>query len=83
MAVVASFSKVCVFSENDPSTPRQQYHWVFKSFHFGDRFQNRKNYLILIMTPGKHDKTSELSKHWSPDSTRNEVIMKTTYPVNQ
>ena len=29
-----------VFSENDPST-RQRYHYkiVFKSFHFGDRFQ--------------------------------------------
>ena len=35
------FSKVCVFSENDPST-RQGYHYnniVLKSFHFGDRFQ--------------------------------------------
>ena len=47
--------------------------------------RNRKNDLILIMTPEKQDKTLELSKHWSPDSTpaRNEVIMKTTYPVNQ
>ena len=46
---------------------------------------NRKNDLILIMTPKKQDKTSELSKHWSPDSTpaRNEVIMKPPYPVNQ
>ena len=37
------------------------------------------------MTPEKQDKTSELSKHWSPDSTlaRNVVIMKTTYSVNQ
>ena len=44
-----------------------------------------KNDLILIMTPEKQDKTLELSKHWSPDSTpaRNEVIMKTTYSVNQ
>ena len=35
------------------------------------------------MTPGKQDKTLELSKHWSVDSTpaRNEVIMKKTYPV--
>ena len=35
------------------------------------------------MTPEKQDKTLELIKHWSPDSTsaRNEVIMKTTYPV--
>ena len=36
--------------------------------------------------PGeKQDKSSKLSKHLSPDSTpsRNEVIMKTTYPVNQ
>ena len=47
--------------------------------------ENRKNDLILIMTPEKQDKTLELSKHWPPDSTpaRNEVIMKTTYPVNQ
>ena len=44
---------------------------------------NRKNDLILIMTPEKQDKTLELSKHWSADSTlaRNEVIMKTTSPV--
>ena len=35
------------------------------------------------MTLEKQDKTSELSKHWSADSTaaRNEVIMKTTYQV--
>ena len=47
--------------------------------------QNRieKNDLILIMTAEKQDKTLELSKHWSADSTpaRNEVIMKRTYPV--
>ena len=44
---------------------------------------NRENDLILIMTPEKQDKTSELSKHWSVDSTpaRNEVIIKWTYPV--
>ena len=49
----------------------------------GKVLQNRKNDLILIMTPEKQDKTLELSKHWSADSTlaRNEVIMKTTYPV--
>ena len=42
-----------------------------------------KNDLILIMTPEKQDKTLELSKPWSVDSTpaRNEVIMKMTYPV--
>ena len=35
------------------------------------------------MTPEKQDKTLELSKHWSADSTpaKDEVIMKTTYPV--
>ena len=35
------------------------------------------------MTPETQDKTLELSKHWSVDSTpaRNEVIMKRTYPV--
>ena len=44
---------------------------------------NRKNDLILIMTPEKQDKTLELSKHWSANSTlaSNEVIMKRTYPV--
>ena len=44
---------------------------------------NRKNDLILIMTPEKQDKTLELRKHWSVDLTlaRNEVIMKRTYPV--
>ena len=38
---------------------------------------NRKNDLILIMAPEKQDKTLELSKHWSVDSTpaRNEVII--------
>ena len=30
---------------------------------------NRKNDLILIMTPEKQDKTLELSKHMSADST--------------
>ena len=46
-------------------------------------YHNRKNDLILTMTPEKQDKTLELSKHWSADSTpaRNEVIMKRTYPV--
>ena len=45
---------------------------------------NRKDDLVLNLTPEKQDKTSELNKHWSPGSTpaRNEVIMKTTYPVN-
>ena len=38
MVVVASFSKVCVFSENDPSA-RHYKNIVFRSFHFGDRFQ--------------------------------------------
>ena len=35
--------------------------------------------------PSKTGQSSELSKHWSPHSTpaRKEVIMKTTYPVNQ
>ena len=33
-----SFSKVCVFSEFDPST-RHRYCCVFKSFHSGDRFR--------------------------------------------
>ena len=44
---------------------------------------NRENDLILIMTPEKRDKTLELSKYWSVDSTpaRNEVIMKRTYPL--
>ena len=35
------------------------------------------------MTPEKQDKTLELNKHLSVDSTpaKNEVIMKRTYPV--
>ena len=43
--------------------------------------KNRKNDLILIMTPEKQDKTLELSKHWSVDSTpaRNEVITNTKH----
>ena len=55
---------------------------ITKSRHGADSI-NSKNYLILIMTPEKQDKTLELSKHWSADSTpaRNEVIMNTTYPV--
>ena len=38
---------------------------------------------MLIMTMEKQDKTLELIKHWSADSTpaRNEEIMKTTYSV--
>ena len=46
---------------------------------------NGKDDLILNMTSGKQDKSSELIKHCSPDSSpaRNEVIMKTTNPVNQ
>ena len=52
-----------------------------RDFAFGNLI--KKNDLILIMTPEKQDKTLELSKHWSADSTpaRNEVIMKTKYPV--
>ena len=41
MVVVALFSKVYVFNENDPST-QQRYRYnniLYKSFHFGDRFQ--------------------------------------------
>ena len=47
------------------------------------KIEIEKNDLILIMTPEKKDKTLELSKHWSADSTpaRNEVIMKRTNPV--
>ena len=38
---------------------------------------------MLTMTPEKQDKTLELSKHRSTDSTlaRNEAIMKRTHPV--
>ena len=35
--------------------------------------KNRKNDLILIMSPEKQDKTLELSKYWSPDSNRQEM----------
>ena len=46
--------------------------------------KNSEDDLILNMTPEKQDKTSEFSKRWSPDSApaRNEVIMKTTCPIN-
>ena len=56
---------------------------VKRCCHTKKDIENRKNDLILIMTPEKQDKTLELSKHWSVDSTpaRNEVIMKRTYPV--
>ena len=45
---------------------------------------NSKDDLIPNTTPKKQDKTSELDKHWSPNSTpaRNEVIRKMTCPVN-
>ena len=48
-------------------------------------YQNSRDHLILNMTPEKQDKSLELGKHWSPGLTpvRNEVIMKTSYPVNQ
>ena len=36
MAVVASFSKVCVLNDNDIIYYNSI---IFKSFHFGDRFQ--------------------------------------------
>ena len=44
----------------------QKYNMVIK---------NSKDDLILNMTQEKQDRTSKLSKHWSPDSTpaRNEV----------
>ena len=56
--------------------------WTFYEITRFD-IKYRKNDLILIMTPEKQDKTLELSKLWSVDSTpaRNEVIMKRTYPV--
>ena len=51
-------------------------------------FKNRKNKQKQSYThydPRKWDKTLELSKQWSSDSTpaRNEVIMEMTYPVDQ
>ena len=47
------------------------YHVVWTKYK--DVFVNRKNDLILIMTPEKQDKTLELSKHWSADSNRQEI----------
>ena len=60
-----------------------EFHYDYMKCKYDD--DNRKNDLILIMTPEKQNKTLELSKHWSADSTpaRNEVIMKRTYPVNR
>ena len=42
-----------------------------------------KTILYSLWPQKKQDKTLELIKHWSADSTpaRNEVIIKTTYPV--
>ena len=61
----------------------QELHDIHNDYPIAPEKVNRKNHLILIMTPEKQDKTLELSKHWSVDSTpaRNEVIMKRTYPV--
>ena len=46
-------------------------------------YLNRKNDLILIMTPEKQDKSTDQCLLKSKDSTlaRNEVIMKRTYSV--
>ena len=65
-------------TQSDIRFNQRQLHW-----QKGPVNVNRKNDLILNMTPEKQDKTLELSKHWSADSTpaRNEVIMKTIYPV--
>ena len=65
-------------TQSDTRFNQRQLHW-----QKGPVNVNRKNDLILNMTPEKQDKTLELSKHWSADSTpaRNEVRMKTTYPV--
>ena len=35
--------------------------------------ENSKDDLVLNTTPEKQDKTSKLSKHWSPDSTPEEM----------
>ena len=58
------------------------FHWRFMQLG-GPIKIIEENDLILIMTPEKQDKTLELSKHWSVDSTpaRNEVIMNRKYPV--
>ena len=54
-----SLSKVCIFSEFDPST-RPRYCCVFKSFHSGERFQNlrfhRKRNIISIVFVWSGDK---------------------------
>ena len=72
---VSKKSQSCVMS-NDTS------HLMGISIWKGEQ-DNRKNDLILTMTPEKQDKTLELSKHRFADSTpaRNEPIMKRTHPV--
>ena len=98
LTVAASLSSVKAFpvKNNQKHSTREHVYRpiVFLSFYM-NQYQktkynlysmceaNRKNDLILTMTPEKQDKTLELSKHWSADSTlaRNEVIMKGTYPV--
>ena len=73
----------CLIIKDYQRLPKYHYKSVFDTSLYDDNNKNRKNDLILIMTPEKQDKTLELSKHWSVDSTpaRNEVIMKRTYPV--
>ena len=64
-----------IISVNDPiSFSKHAYQWL----HFL-WVENIKDDFILNMTQGKQDKSSELSKYWSPNLTlrRNEVIMKT------
>ena len=70
------------FTYDGPDVPTIRVNGSFRLFNFNSD-ENRKNDLILIMTPEKQDKTLDLRKHWSVDSTpaRNEVIMKRTYPA--
>ena len=74
--------KTCLFNDSTEYRSQLMFRSAKHEVHT-IKVNDRKNDLILIMTPEKQDKTLELSKHWSVDSTpaRNEVIMKRTYPV--
>ena len=68
--------------ENDNVNGISKRDFDIKHSAFADHTYRKKD-LILIMTPEKQEKTLELSKHWSADSTpaRNKVIIKMTCPV--
>ena len=80
-----SYSLFQLEGSNDISVLKNSIEYSFCSLSVYFLEIEKTTILLLIMTPEKQDRTSELSKHWSPNLTlaRNVVIMKTAYPVNQ